>query len=123
MNMELQTKLDSIKADCRRAIALGEGATDGPWHPEIFEGDLEWRAWIPAVDGRPHQTYTICSGAWNIGDSRFIAFSRAFTPAAAQVLLVAIEALEIIARHDHCNATGALGDLERIAAEWPEGAK
>ncbi len=113
----LSTRIEGIKAICRRVIELGERATKGPW--DIFPlGDQGGIFIGPAKDGTGTDCIdnSVCElvGTWFdhqshpdtpkegwancIDDSAFIASMRQFGPAAAQAVLIAIEALLSISK-------------------------
>lgn len=121
-------KLDRIKAECRRAIQLGEKATAGPWwnqHPcggaRIYPNG-ETHDWVATFTSEAD-----CDAA--------IAF-RTFSPAAARALLTAIEDLEQVVRLDEKaiaelhrmglryepspEVNTARNALQRLTDQWPE---
>lgn len=114
----------TIKAECRRAIELGEEATAGPWHWVNAETDtpVDFDAADPSIVPDSQETHIggrlSLRTTWEEGegwaklpkfiaeneegglkaDHQLIAFSRTFSPAAAKALLIAIEALELMVK-------------------------
>lgn len=98
MNTDLLHKLSLIRAECDRVIELDKLATPGPWvdteHNLSAFGPMHQ---VMQQEGEHRWAINALSGQASPGDSAFIATSRQFTPAAAKVVLVAIEALTLIA--------------------------
>lgn len=112
MNEQLAAKLERIKAACRKAIEFGENATSGPWS----QSEVEDGRWINNSQKASEGYRLICamSGSDYQRDAAWIKHARTFSPAAAQALLTAIEALE---RADSRPTTDL---LQSIADQWPE---
>lgn len=129
MTQELKAKLEAIKAECRRAVALAEKATLGPW--------LACGPWLKGEDRmiaylNSREVGEDSTEAEKAGNNAHIAHSRQFAPAAAKALLTTIEALQGMSwpfretQCDLCDNDGmtcqacenALAALEQIAREW-----
>lgn len=105
------TTIDQIKAECQKAIELGEKATAGPWESKAdgritVSGDII----LETVGARTtwQEDYANCD---------FIAHSRTFSPAAARALLAMIGQLEMYS--DNCFNADL---LEFIIEAWEGGA-
>lgn len=85
MNAAEQAALDALKAECRKAIELGDAATKRPWIIDYNCANL-------VIGADDTEVATVAEDE----DALLIANSRAFSPLAAQRLLVAIGALEEI---------------------------
>ena len=114
------TTIDQIKAECHRAIELGEKSTGGPWESKsdgriTVSGDII----LETVGART---------TWHEDDANcdHIAHSRTFSPSAARALLIAITALETCQVWDDKNSrmiypAGCALGLEKIIAAWEGG--
>lgn len=117
------TTIDQIKAECQRAIELGEKATPGPWEqsygnrPYVLKRD-ESGGYLLADFNSFTADVEQCSS-----DAAFVAHSRMLSPAAARALLIAIAALETCQVWDDKNSrmiypAGCAMGLEKIIDAW-----
>ena len=115
MTPSLTTRLAEIKDKCRKVIALGEQATKGPWHKvkTHWPGQLD-RFHVCGDKGHGGSSnirdHSVAScGPEGEQDASFIAASRNLTPALANGLLVALEALQFDTTGNH-NALAAIAE-------------
>jgi len=102
MNQDLQTRLESIKEQCRKAIELGEAATSGPWRARassVMEATVcDETGFIVAT---ANQFAASFGNQRDYHNAAFIAHSHTFSTNAARALLVAIEWLEAFCETDN----------------------
>ena len=103
MTTDLQTRISSIKEQCRKAIELVEAAE--PLHWQADGSDV-----IRISEAGDAYDY-VCSDCTNEGGA-FIAHSRTFTPNAARALLTLIETLE------KWHGLQAIICLEELCNQW-----
>jgi len=119
----MKTTIEQIKAECRKAIELGEKATPGPWMIIDAESD----------DPETREECTaLCTPKGLLGgdnlniDTEFISHSRAFSPRAAKLALNEIQALEEEATTSSTTMAMAhlkqfcIQRLQSICGQWEE---
>lgn len=115
MTTELKAKLDSIRAECQRAIDLAEKATPGPWIVEDGNEFVTCRKQGVTFDIAVIQDLHRQGMAPNSdSDLEFIAHARSFTPAAARAVLCIMETLE---QRQHEGWVEMA--LQTLADNWP----
>jgi hypothetical protein len=127
MTTELSSKLDRITAYLRAVVGFGKIATPEKWTVAGGNDDDDYP--VVSSGGKSHvmfHVYSLDAGAdvayvFNRTDANFIALSREFTPATAQAMLTAIEALDSIQiLNTGYTENRALEALQSIASNFPD---
>lgn len=137
--MTLQQRIERVKADLREMIALGE-RLNAQWVIKTAQRELGQTGEFETETFIEDGTGSCVVNGWNLEDRdesnfKFIARSRAITPLACEVMLMAIDELETLyydadgcadgapdaTDHDKlCNslAHSVQGRLQRICDKW-----